>query len=159
MTYCRANCSGKCRMEYSVFLKLYTILVPQVQVNDEMSRHRSSIGSITVEIILHCLLEWLGGGSYLDIRLSAGISPATFYSCIYKCIDAILDTEDSAYKFPDTSKELDQAAWGFPLLSSQGAIKKCDACLDRFLLQIQVPPSSETGIVKAYFSGHYQTRE
>ena len=41
----------------------------------------------------------------LDIRLSAGISPAAFYNCIYKCIDAILDSEDLAYKFPDTAKE------------------------------------------------------
>jgi len=31
------------------------------------------------------------------------------------------------------------------------------ACLDGFLPQIKVPSSSETGNVKAYFSGHYQT--
>jgi len=43
---------------------------------------------------------------YLDIRLSAGISPA-FYTCMYKCIEAILDSEDLAYKFPDTAKALD----------------------------------------------------
>jgi len=42
-------------------------------------------------------------------------------------------------------------------LSSQGAIKGCVACLDWFLLKIKVPAKDETGNVKAYFSGHYQT--
>ena len=60
--------------------------------------------------MLHCLLRWLIGGSYLDIRLSAGISLAKFYSCVYSCIDAILESEDMAYKFPSTEKELDEAA-------------------------------------------------
>jgi len=52
---------------------------------------------------------------------------------------------------------LDEAAQGFESLSSHGAIKGCVACLDSFLLQIKVPSKSETGNVKAYFSGHYQT--
>ena len=43
----------------------------------------------TVEIILYRLLRWLTGGSYLEIRLSAGISKAAFYNYIYKCMDAI----------------------------------------------------------------------
>jgi len=61
---------------------------------------------MTVEIMLHCLLRWLGGGSYLDIRLSAGFSEAVFYS--YICMDAILDSEALAYELPDTAKELVQ---------------------------------------------------
>jgi len=44
------------RMEYSSFLKLCTIISTQVQVNDEMSRCRTGKDSITVEIMLHCLL-------------------------------------------------------------------------------------------------------
>jgi len=67
----------------------HSIIHPQVQVDDEMPRNRTSKGPIIVEIILNCLLQWLGGGSYLDKRLCAGISPAAFYCCIYKCIDSI----------------------------------------------------------------------
>ena len=63
--------------------------------------------------MLQCLLRWLSGGRYLDIRLSAGISPVKFYSFIYKYMDAILESEDLAYKFPNTEKELDDAAQGF----------------------------------------------
>jgi len=108
-------------------------------------------------IMLHCLLRWLGGGSYLDVRLSAGISLAQFHTSIYKCMDAILGSEDLAYKFPSTEKELDEAAQGFESLSTQAAINGCVACLDGYLIQVEVPSSSETGNVKVHFSGHYLT--
>ena len=72
-------------------------------------------------------------------------------------MDAILDSEVLAYRFPNIAKELDEAALSFKSLSSQGAIRGCIACLDGYLLWIIVPSSSETGNVKAYFSGHYQT--
>ena len=72
----------------------------------------------------------------VDIGISASINPAAIHSCKYKCIDAILDSEDLAYKFPDTAKELDEAAQGFALLSSHSEIKGCDACLEDFLLQM-----------------------
>ena len=99
-------------MEYITFMKLCDIICPKIMVSDEMARVRTGKETISVEIMLHCLLRWLGGGSYLDIRLSAGISPAKFYSCVYKCVDAILGSEDLAYKFPSTEKELDEAAQG-----------------------------------------------
>jgi len=59
-------------------MKLCDIISPKITDNDEMSRVRTGKNAITVEIMLHCLLRWLSGGSYLDIRLNAGISPANF---------------------------------------------------------------------------------
>jgi len=53
-----------------------------------------------------------------------------------------LDSEVLAYKFPENSKELDEAPQGFKSMSSQGVIKGCVACLDGYLLQIKVPSSS-----------------
>ena len=49
--------------------------------------------------------EMVSWGSYLDIKLGAGISKAAFYSCIYKYIDAILDSVALAFKFPNTAKD------------------------------------------------------
>jgi hypothetical protein len=144
-------------MNYSVFLKLCSIIQPQVQFNDEMSRRRTGKDPVTVEMMLHRLLRWLAGGSYLDIKHSTGVSKAAFYHYIYKCMDAILDSELLVYKFPETEKELNEAAQGFEALISHGAIKGCVACLTGFLLQMKVPAKTETGNVKAYFSGHYQT--
>jgi len=42
------TCQQLYRIEYSAFLKLCTILSPQVQVNDEMSGHKNSMGYITM---------------------------------------------------------------------------------------------------------------
>jgi len=145
------------RMEYRSFMKLCTIISPKILVNFEMAWRRIGKEGITIEIMLHCLLRWLAGGSYIDIRLSAGIIPAHFYTSVYKCMDAILSSEELSYKFPGTAKELEKAAQGFELLSTQAAIKGCVACLDGYLLQIKVPSSNETGNGKAYFSGHYHT--
>ena len=84
--------------------------------------------------MLHCLLRWLAGGSYHDIKLSTGISQAAFYHYIYKCMDAILDSTELAYMFPETEQELNEAAQGFAALRSHGEIKGCVSCLDGYLL-------------------------
>ena len=96
--------------------KLCEIISPKIQVNDEMTRYRTGKDGLAVEIMLHCLFSWLGGDSYLDIILSAGISPAKLYSCIYECLHAILDSEALAYK----------------LLSLQAAIKGWVTCIDGY---------------------------
>ena len=110
------------RMEYHSFLKLCDIIRPKIEVDETMSRIRTGHGPITVEIMLHCLLQWLGGGSYLDIRLCAGISAASFYRCIYKCVDAILDLDELSYSFSE-GEAIESAAREFEALSSNGAIK------------------------------------
>jgi len=63
-------------MEYSKIIRLCDIISAKILVNDEMPRVRTGKAAITVEIILHRLLRWLSGGSYLEIRLSSSISPA-----------------------------------------------------------------------------------
>ena len=56
------------RMEYASFVKLCGLIMPFVSIDARMSKVRTRGKSpITVEIILHCLLRWLAGGSYLDI--------------------------------------------------------------------------------------------
>jgi hypothetical protein len=146
------------RMQHSSFVKLCQIIGPFVRVNEEMSRRRSNgKGSITVEIMLHCTLRWLGGGSYLDIRLSAGISIPSFFRCVHACIIAIVLCESLAFSFPTTEADLQAAADGFKSISSNGVIDGCIACVDGILLKIQTPREAEVGNVKAFFSGHYQT--
>ena len=145
------------RMEESSFAKLCQLIGPFVCVDAEMSR-RASQGKepISVEIMVHCMLRWLGGGSYLDIRLSAGISIPSFYRCAYACIDAILLCDSLAFSFPTSPEDLQTAANGFKNISSNGVIEGCVACLDGMLLRIQTPSPNEVGNVKSFFSGHYQ---
>jgi len=113
------------RMNSSVFLKLCFIIRPQVQVNDEISRYRTGKYYVIVEMVLHCLLRWIAGGSYLDLKLSTGISQAAIHHYIYKFMHAILDSELLVYKFAEIEKELNEA---------KGRV----GCLDSFLLQLKV---------------------
>jgi hypothetical protein len=145
------------RMQHASFERLCRLIEPFISIDERMSGLRTGGKSpITIEIILHCLLRWLGGGSYLDIRISAGISVASFYMCIHAPMKAILLCEELSIHFPTTSKELQIAADNYKALSTNGVIDGCVACVDGLLLRIQTPSASENGNLKAFFSGHYQ---
>lgn len=144
------------RMSHEAFVKLCSYIDSDCRVDATMSMRRSTKGPIVTEIALHCLLRWLGGGSYLDIRISAGISVSSFYVCIHKCMNAILLCDALSFSMPKTEEELNRASEEFESISFNSVIDGCIGCLDGFLLAIQTPPKSQTGNVKAYFSGHYQ---
>ena len=90
--------------------------------------HRTGKDPVTVERMLYCLMRWLAGGIYLDLKLSTGISQAAFYHYNYRCMDAIWDSTELAYKFPETEQELNKSAQGFAALSSHGV-----CCMFRLL--------------------------
>jgi hypothetical protein len=141
------------RMKYESFNKLLIIIKPYLKTDSKMSMIRTGKTPITPEIYLHCLIRWLSGGSYLDIRLTGGISVPSFYRIIHNCMDAIMKVPELAYHFPTDYQE---AANNFQSISSHEAIAGCVACVDGYFLKIQTPDASETANVKAYYSGHYQ---
>ena len=144
------------RMEPESFTKLCSKIQPFISIDAKMSQVRTGKGPITTEILLHCLLRWLAGGSQIDIRQQVGISRRSFYVCVYKCIDAILQCDELGYDFPTSEDDLCQAAKDFQECSTNHTVDGCVACLDGFLLLIQTPACTETGNVKAFYSGHYQ---
>ena len=143
------------RMNLRTFNELCSWIDPFVKVDPVMSHVRTGKPPIVTEVALHCLLRWLAGGSHLDIRMSAGISVASFYACIYKCVDAVLQCNQLAISFPSNDEEVSVSARHFQSLSSSGVIDGCVGCLDGMLLSIRAPSPDETGNVRAYFSGHY----
>ncbi|MBV5267579.1 MAG: transposase family protein, partial [Burkholderiaceae bacterium] len=145
------------RMTHASFVKLCSYIHPFVTMDESMSRRRTGgKGPITTELALHCLLRWLSGGSHLDIRLCVGISTASFYRIVYKCISAILRVDELGYDFPTSEDEISEASNNFARCSTNNVVQGCVAALDGMLLRIHTPASKETGNVKAYFSGHYQ---
>jgi hypothetical protein len=56
------------RMSHASFNKLCNILRPSIQVDEEMSRRRTGQEPISPEMMLHCLIRYLAGGSLRDIR-------------------------------------------------------------------------------------------
>jgi DDE superfamily endonuclease len=147
------------RLQPETFAKLCRIIDPFIRKDTVKASNRSGHdkGPITTEIALHCLLRWLSGGSYLDIRLSVGISVPSFYRLLHACMKAILLCDELKISFPATDADLQAAADDFKSVSSHGVIDGCVGCLDGILLKIQTPASKDVGNVKSFFSGHYQT--
>jgi DDE superfamily endonuclease len=143
------------RMEYESFVKLCNIIRPIMDDMHDVTRDATG-RPITTEIALHCLIRWLAGSSYIDIRIIAGISVSSFYLIKHKCLLAIIRCPELQILFPTTTQEIIQAAANFKTKSNNHVVDGCVGCLDGILLKIQTPNPNETGNVKAYFSGHYQ---
>ncbi len=71
------------RMSLASFDKLVDLLQPWLQVNLKQS-HNASNGKqpIVPEIIMHCTLCYLAGGSIHDIRVCAGMSVSSYYRAV-----------------------------------------------------------------------------
>jgi len=138
------------RMSNNSFCKLLQHLSASLTVNKQRGN------SVVPEIIMHCTLRYLAGGSFSDIRATAGLSKATFYYCIHRGIDAINSCLALALQFPMTEDELKTTALEFQGKSSFGMLNGCIGALDGWLCRIQVPTPKDTPNVSSYFSGHYQ---
>ena len=145
------------RMSYTSYQKLCSWIEPYVRVDPIKSRNRTGTSKIETAAVLHCLVRWLAGGSYLDVRLLAGISESSFYPCCYKAVEAILRLEQLAIRFPTTPEAIEKSVQGFKEISREGIVDGCVACVDGFLVPITVPSSDETANQLAYYSGHYNT--
>jgi hypothetical protein len=143
------------RMSVESFNKLCCWIDPFVRVNPVKSRNRTGKQKISTEIVLHCLLRWLAGGSHSDIRVSAGISKPAFYTCVSKGFNAILRCNQLTITFPETTEQFEESAREFQALSTGGVVDGCVACIDGMLLSVQTPSTDETGNVNSYYSGHY----
>lgn len=63
-----------CRMALTSFRKLLTLLKDDISVNAMMSERPTGRDCISAAAILHCLLRWFSNGSYMDVRIIAGMS-------------------------------------------------------------------------------------
>jgi hypothetical protein len=145
------------RMTYPTLKKLLDLLSPFLQVDASQANRRCKGGGcITPELILHCLLRYLAGGSFHDIRTKAGIAKSTFFSCLHRGIDAVNRCDELAIKFPMERDALNKVALEFQKKSSSGMMDGCVGAIDGWLCQIKVPSASDTANIASYFSGHYQ---
>ncbi|EGZ12290.1 hypothetical protein PHYSODRAFT_317433 [Phytophthora sojae] len=143
-------------MDGAHFNRLVDMLRPSLSVDGVMSTRRTGVAPISEEVVLHCTLRYLAGGSYLDIRDVAQLSVASFYRCLNKGIFAILNCTELAIQLPTTPREIECAAAEFAKSSSEGVLDGCVGCVDGMLVRIITPTRKQAGgNVRAYFSGHY----
>jgi hypothetical protein len=55
---------------------------------------------VSAELILHCLLSYLAGGSHHDIHVHAEIGKSAFFTCLHHAIDAVNKCNALALSFP-----------------------------------------------------------
>jgi hypothetical protein len=142
-------------MSEDSFLRLLSLVREKLEIDRHMGSRRG--GPILPELCLYACLRYLAGGSYLDIKFFTGMSVASLYRVVWKCIDAINECDDLAVKFPKTLEEVKEASRGFETISTQGCIWNCVSVIDGYHLQIQTPSKKEVRNVRSFFSGHYQT--
>jgi hypothetical protein len=145
------------RMDEDAFDHLVAILQPDLQVDARMSTRRTGEAPISAEVVLHCTIRWLAGGSYLDISDVGCISIPSFYRCLSKGIGAIVACAELSFTLPRTPEKIEQAAAEFAQCSTDRVFDGCVGCIDGVLIRIKTPSASETGNVRSYFSGHCHT--
>jgi hypothetical protein len=142
---------------YTSYCKLLKMLSPAFEVDVNQGNCQSQgQGHISSKLILHCLIQYMVGGSFHDIITSARIAKATFFNCIHQGIDAVNNCPALAIEFPTDPNGLKQLAVEFQGKSSMGVLDGCVRALDGWLCHIKVPTVKDTANIAAYFSGHYQ---
>jgi DDE superfamily endonuclease len=143
------------RMRIKSFYKLLEYIREGLEV--DVAKASSRGGAILPEICLFCTLRWLAGGSYLDIFALTGVSVASFYRVVYRCLRLIIACKELDLKLPRTEEECVEVANGFRSISFNEAIMNCIGAIDGYLLRINTPSKKEAGNVKSYYSGHKQS--
>jgi len=136
------------RMSFNAFQQLCGLLEPILRVSHPRS-------TIRVEIVLHCMLRWLAGGSYDDISAIASLSVPTFFRYVNFGMNALLACESLAIRFPSSEAEMKSQCESFEGISMHGVIKGCIGAVDGWLCRVKTPTKRETAHVTSYFSGHY----
>ncbi len=89
LLHCEGQFTQMYHMCYTSYCKLLTVLSPALEVDAIQGNRRSQgQGLITPQLILHCLIHYMAGGSFHDIRTSTENAKATFFNCIHWGIDA-----------------------------------------------------------------------
>jgi DDE superfamily endonuclease len=161
------------RMNVRSFHGLVRMLAPFLQQSEEMSILSTGQAFIRNEIVLHCTLRYLAGGSVHDIRTVAGISYSYCYDLIRLGIDAILQCGALKMDLPDLRPKANQSdeessAIQRRLLYLQETFTKnatstpklfvgCVGAVDGWLACVRVPTKKEEKHTTMFYSGHYKT--
>ena len=148
------------RMEESSFNLLCTLLRPSITVDVTRAR-ASGAEPIYPELVMAIGLRWLAGGQWADICNSFCVSKASMYRIRNLFLDAVMDCDALAIKFPETVDELTDQARRFASKSSADIIRGCVGAIDGILICIIQPTRNNKGTyevinVRDFFSGHYK---
>jgi hypothetical protein len=123
------------RMEESTFKLLCTLLRPSITVDATRARG-SGAEPIYPELVMAVGLRWLAGGQWANIFNGFCVSRASMYRNRNLFLDAVMDCDALAIKFPETVDELTDQARRFASKSSADIIRGCVGPTDGILICI-----------------------
>jgi hypothetical protein len=86
-------------MLLSLFNKLLELLSPALTLNEKYAV-MGGLEPISCELMLHCMIHYLAGGSFHDVQATAIISKPSFYCLVWHTIDCIKRCKALAIKLP-----------------------------------------------------------
>ncbi|KAE9100011.1 hypothetical protein PF010_g14974 [Phytophthora fragariae] len=110
-----------------------------IQRSRDYVDEKNRVAPISEEVVLHCTLGYMAGGSYLDVRDVAHVSVASFYRCLHRGVSAILGCSERDIKLPATTADMDNAAAALKRESTVGVLDGCVGCVDGMLVNIATP--------------------
>ena len=123
-------------MSFQYFQKLVGLLNDSLLVDQEMASLHG--GAIIPELCVYITLQYLAGGSYMDIFFLIGISKSYVFHVLWKTIKAINKCAELY-----TKESQIECACGFTSISTNHALHECVAVLDGYHLQTTTPSKKE----------------
>nr|KAE8933602.1 hypothetical protein PF009_g16401 [Phytophthora fragariae] len=131
------------RIDEQHFNHLLALLGLRLALDRDYVDEKNRVAPISEEVVLHCTLLYMAGGSYLDVRDVAHVSVASFYRCLHRGVSAILGCSERDIKLPATTADMDNAAAALKRESTVGVLDGCVGCVDRMLVKIATPTRKE----------------
>ena len=93
---------SKYRMSYESFMRLVTLLEPNLRQDDRKSMNSCGQLAICPPHILGLTIRWLSGSSFHDIRDAGNFSRPSFFRLLRKGLRAILTCKELQITLPNT---------------------------------------------------------
>jgi hypothetical protein len=142
------------RLSRTVFNEVHDRIAHRLRCNETLRKNASGGTVVDTRIKLMIALRWLGGGSYLDLRLLYMVPTPSLYRIVHNVVDAVNDeyfNEDLVFPIGNLAK-LAQIQEGFDAMTG-GTMEGCVGAIDGIVIRIHGPSFAESnGNPRQYYN-------
>ena len=139
------------RLPLEVFNEVLEVIRPDLARNIEMGSIGSPEGAVSPELQLSMALRFFAGASYLDVALYHGGHRATFFSALWRVINAINGRDEFKLRFPGHDvAALEEISNGFQR-RFDNPLSGCVGAVDGLVVKI-LRPGRDCPNSRSYFN-------
>ena len=143
-------------MSFQAFTALVDMLYQYIAYDYLKYGYTCTHQPVHAEITVAIGLQWLAGGSYLDLKNVYCCSTSTVYNHRLCFICAVNLCDLLMLRFPTSATEICSAQTQFCDISSNSVISGCVGAMDGLLVVIKCPSMKDSNNnPSSYYSGHY----